>query len=95
LGDLFGKGDKLLGQCIEEPEVLHLFFNLVSPGGGNALGTFLTLEEALKDEIGSRLDNLAVAAGFEELSTEGASAHVIDLFHSVENAVALRTKGLK
>jgi hypothetical protein len=43
LGDLIGKGDELLGQGIEKPEVLHLLFDLPSPGGRNALGALLAL----------------------------------------------------
>jgi hypothetical protein len=69
LGYLIGKRDELLGQGIEKPEVLHLLFDLLSPGGGNPLGTLLPLKEALQDEIGPRLSDLALALGFEELAT--------------------------
>ena len=57
-----------MGQGVEKPEVLHLLFDLPSLGGRNALGALFTLKEALKDEIGSRLNDLAVASGFKELA---------------------------
>jgi hypothetical protein len=70
LGYLIGKGDELLGQSIEKPEVLHLLFDLPSPGGRNAFGALLALKKALEDEIRPNLNHLAVASGFEELATE-------------------------
>jgi hypothetical protein len=70
LGEPIGKGDELLGQRIEKPEVLHLLFDLSRLGCRNALGTLFTLEGALQDEIGPGLNHLAVASGFEELAAE-------------------------
>ena len=88
------EGDELIGQTVEDPEVLHLFFHLLGLGGGNAFGALPALKKALKDEVRARLDSLAAASGLEELSTQGTASQVVDLFHALENRVALGTESL-
>ena len=69
LCDLIGKSDELVGQGVEKAEVLDLLFDLPGLRGGNALGALFTLQGALQNEIGSRLDDFAVASGLKELAT--------------------------
>ncbi|NJN71260.1 MAG: hypothetical protein HC801_13985 [Nitrospira sp.] len=94
LGNLIREGDELIGQAIEEAEVLDVLLDPIGVSRGNAFGALLTFEGALKNEVGTRLDDLAIAAGFEELATEGAAPQVVDLFHAFKNGVALGAESL-
>ena len=88
LSDLIRKSDKLFGQAVEKAEVFDVLFDLASIRRGNAFGALLTLEGALQHEIRTRLDYLAIAAGFEELATEGTTPQMVDLFHLFKHGVA-------
>ena len=94
MGDLIGEGDELFGQAVKASEAFNLLFDPLGVGGGNTLGALFTLKGALQDEVGTRLDDLAIAASLEELATEGTAPQVIDLLHALENGVALRTESL-
>jgi len=91
---LIGKADKLFGQIIEETEILDLPFDLLGVRRRNAFRALLTVKRALQDEVGSELDGLAIALGFEELATEGTPSQVVDLLHATENVLAFGTKNL-
>lgn len=95
LGDLIGQRDELLGESVEQPEVLDLLFDLRSLGGGNALGAFLAPQSALQHIVGSRLDRFTSAVGLEELATQGAATHVVDPLDLNQNRVPLRTEVVK
>ena len=67
---MIGEGDELFGQAIEAPEIFNVLFDLLGGGGGNTLGALLALKGALQDEVGTRFDDFAIPARFEELPTE-------------------------
>jgi hypothetical protein len=94
LSDLIGEGNKLFGQTIEEAEIFDVLFDLLGLSRGNAFGALLALKETLKDEVGARLYDLALAPSLEELATEGTAPQVVDLLHTFQNCVALRTESL-
>jgi hypothetical protein len=90
---LIGERDELFGQGIKPTEVFHMLFDLAGVLGGNPLGALPPFEGGLQDEVRTRLDDLALPAGLEELAAEGAAPQVVDLLHAIENGIALGTEG--
>ena len=88
------EGDELFGQTVEPSKILDVLFDRLGVRRANTFGALLTLKGALQDEVRTRLDDLAIAAGLEELATEGTAPQMVDLFHSFKNGVALGAESL-
>jgi hypothetical protein len=86
-GDLVAHGDKVLGQPLEAPVIIHILLDLGGLVLGDALGKLLAVEETLEDKIGAASGGGAGWVRFEELFAQRAAAEPVNGLHLLDEGL--------
>jgi hypothetical protein len=93
--DLVAHGDKVLGQSLEAPVIIHILLDLGRLVPGDALGKLLAVEETLENVVGAAGVGGAGRVGLEELFAQRAAAEPVNGLHLLDEGLSFLEESIE